>query len=213
MSRETRSQAQTALVKCGEERREKEARLKAWKIARAKQLFEQGTIGIMDEGAAKARAYFTQRGVDLADVATLAAGNFRFGKRAEYWPDAKWQEHEGRRIKRQEGRKIPAIAAAVRDEKGVICGCHLTFLDEVLPAKASVEKPKLMFGAIAGGVLEIATGMMANGRVGKDFWREEQGNLLVLCEGIETGLSLAVAVPEARVRAALSLNNIGHAPL
>jgi len=45
------------------------------------------------------------------------------------------------------------------------------------------------------------------------FWKEQNPGYLILCEGIETGLALAIAAPEARVWAGLSLVNMGNAPV
>jgi Toprim domain len=57
-------------------------------------------------------------------------------------------------------------------------------------------------------VIEVSCGPS-----GLPFWLCTTAYPLILCEGIETALSLAIAVPEARVWAAGSLAGMGHAPI
>ncbi len=106
------------------------------------------------------------------------------------------------------GPKFPAVHSAFRGPAGTVTACHVTFLDPLKPAKAPVEPPKLMRGEASGAVIEIA-----HGRTGRAFWQTGIASDLILCEGIETGLSLAIAIPEARVWAGGSITNMGNAPV
>ncbi len=97
----------------------------------------------------------------------------------------------------------------MRSATGIVTCCHVTFLDPVLPAKAPVSPAKLMFGEAMGAVIEISCGPG-----GRPFWGPTEEALpVVLCEGIETGLSLAQAIDDARIWACGSLAGMGHAPV
>ena len=88
---------------------------------------------------------------------------------------------------------------------------HVTFLHPSLPAKAPVgpkETAKLMFGAAKGSMIRIS-----HGPEGEPPETARQAHPLILCEGIEDGLSLAMACPEARVWAAGSLSAMMSAPV
>ena len=76
------------------------------------------------------------------------------------------------------GLLLPALVAAVTiwpDRK--VVGMHRTFLRADGKGKAPVTKPKMMIGKCAGGAVRLAPA----------------GPELVLCEGIETGLSVQQA--------------------
>ena len=72
----------------------------------------------------------------------------------------------------------------VRDGAGEVIGLHRTYLGENPDgsvAKASVAKPRMMLGKMAGGAVRLAA---FNGQ-----------GALGLCEGIETGLAVMTACP------------------
>lgn len=182
------------------------------KIERAQQLFFRDTTEtfLMSGQETHARAYFRARNCALEEVRHLSPRTFRFASATAWWKGAVWDTPaQGQRRKLADGPLFPAVHTAMRALSGALSCCHVTFLDPVLPKKAPVEPPKLMFGEALGAVIEISTGPG-----GKDFWDAEAAPLpLILCEGIETGLSLAAAVPEARVWAGGSLAGMGHAPV
>ena len=74
--------------------------------------------------------------------------------------------------------------------------------------KASLQNPKMTLGSYAGGAIRIARGAS-----GKPLAQAPDGDRVVLAEGIETALSVALACPELRVLAAVSLANIGRVVL
>ena len=73
-------------------------------------------------------------------------------------------------------RRLPALVAAVARGRGFV-GIHGTFLAEP-GRKAEVEPAKMMLGPVAGGAVRLSRG----------------GPVLVVAEGIETGLSVLDAL-------------------
>ncbi|MDZ7822625.1 MAG: hypothetical protein U5K75_00300 [Ahrensia sp.] len=88
----------------------------------------------------------------------------------------------------------------------------ITFLDPIEHKKAAVENPKLIRGEVTGSVIEISMGPS-----NVPFWRAQSQtdvkDAVIVCEGIETGLSLAIAAPEARVWAGGSITNLANVPV
>jgi hypothetical protein len=187
-----------------------EAARRARKLARALELFEAGTFALNGGSGpeAHARAYFKARGCALEAIENLSLRSFRFSAETEWWKGAVYTRNNGGNRKTASGPLFPAVHSAMRSLSGALTCCHVTFLDPVLPQKAPVDPPKLMFGEAMGSVIEVSHGPSA-----LDFWRCTEPHPLILCEGIETALSLAAAVPEARVWAAGSLSGMGHAPI
>ena len=106
------------------------------------------------------------------------------------------------------GPVFPAIHSAMRAANGALTCCHVTFLDPVLRQKAPVAPAKLMLGEALASVIEVS-----RGPCDEDFWRCATAGPLIIAEGIETALTMALAVPEARVWAAGSLAGMGHCPV
>ena len=80
------------------------------------------------------------------------------------------------RLKHPSGSFWPALVAAVRDVRGNFLGIHRIFLT-FEGTKAPVEPVKMSLGPIKGGSIRLA----------------ETKDDVVLCEGIETGLSILQA--------------------
>jgi hypothetical protein len=182
-----------------------------FKLERARERFYSAPseLGLLSGPEQHARAYFRARKCPLEDVKHPGQGTFRFSPATSWWKGAEWRHEAGRRMKVKDGPEFPAIHTAMRQMTGIITCCHVTFLDPVRPAKAPVEPAKLMFGEALGAVIEVATGPSL-----KSFWHPDApAGPVIICEGIETGLSIAVAVPEARVWAGGSLAGMGHAPV
>lgn len=70
---------------------------------------------------------------------------------------------------------------------------------------------KLTRGVKKGAVVPLANG--ASGHTVRDAIANGARGPVILAEGTESGLPLAIAVPEARVWACLDLGNIAHAPI
>jgi Toprim domain len=184
---------------------------RAFKIEKAQELFFKGTTELGRGSAAElhALAYLEARGLDLLAVPNLSQKTFRFSSETEYWKGATWSSETGRAIKTKQGPLYPAIHSAMRQASGAITCCHVTFLDPVKPAKAPVSPPKLMFGEALGAVIEISCGPS-----GLDFWDANAAPApVVIEEGMETGVSIAGEVHEARNWAAGSLSGMGHCPV
>lgn len=153
-----------------------------------------------------AQKYFAARNVPIDALAGKYC--FRFSPATEWWRGAKWDNAGGRKFKSVRGPMFPAVHSAMRQWNGVVTCCHVTFLDPVTAGKAPVDIAKLMRGEKKGAVIELARGPS-----GKAFWMTEEPAPLVIAEGIETALSFAVNIPEARVWAAGDLGNIAYAPV
>jgi hypothetical protein len=96
------------------------------------------------------------------------------------------------------GRQIPAMVAGVQDESGLVVAVHRTFLG-LDGCKAPVSNPKKMLGPVWTGAVRF----------------RPAASHIMLCEGIETGLSVWMALRKRRrhtgdyaIWAALSLGNI-----
>ena len=188
------------------EEEESERRRREFKLKQAERLFLANTH-FAGAAEAHARAYFRARRCPYEDVQNFNRLSLRFASATEWWPGAQWKHEDGRRIKIAEGPRFPAIHAAMRQATGIVTCCHVTFLDPLEAKKAPVDKPKLMFGEALGAAIEVADGG------GEPFWAAGAApRPLIVAEGIETALSLAIAAPEARVWAAGSLAGLGKVP-
>jgi phage/plasmid primase-like uncharacterized protein len=108
-------------------------------------------------------------------------------------------------------RAWPALVAAVTDSGGGLCALHRTWLAQDAAGvwrKAPLEVAKASLGRVAGGTIRLWRGAS-----GRNLSAARPGETVVLAEGIETGLSVAVACPELRVLATVSLGNMGKVEL
>lgn len=101
----------------------------------------------------------------------------------------------------------PAMLGAVYNSSGQFIAVHRTYLQErkdgrVTKAAALKDDAKMVLGSYAGGFIPLQRG--ASGKSLKDA---PAGDKVILCEGIEDGLSLGMAMPDYRVLAAVSVNN------
>lgn len=102
----------------------------------------------------------------------------------------------------ESGRKWPALVAKI-DKGPAAVAVHRTWLTDE-GDKAPLTDPKMTLGSYRGGLVPLWKG--AGGKPLKDA---APGSAIILSEGIEDGLSCAVAAPEYRVAAAVSLANMG----
>lgn len=210
MTREERAQLRQEAELRNEAEAKRLEKARAFKLMKADELFRQGfALGEGSAAEAHALAYFRGRRCAIEEIATLNRFTFRFSGATEWWKGARWRNDGGQRYKEAAGQSFPAVHSALRQATGIVTCCHCTFLDPLKPRKAPVDPPKLMFGEALGGVIEIATGIDAG-----PFWGPNDGaRPVIICEGIETGLSIAAAIPDVRVWAAGSLAGIGSAPV
>lgn len=144
--------------------------------------------------------YLRSRGIDLAAVPNMRAV-LREHQALDHWAMPHKAVWTG-----------PAMVARVSAADGTITAIHATFLRDDGTGKAEgMPNPKLMLGPVKGSVVALT-----NGPTGMPLGvAAEQGKSgpVLLTEGIETGLACAIAIPEARVWACLSLSNVGNAPV
>ena len=137
--------------------------------------------------------YLLGRGIDLAALPHRDIRWLRFLPRATYWMD-------------KARPQMPAMIAGMVDGQGLMKACHLTFLRPDGRGKADVEKPKLMWPEVKGLVIRINHG------IGGQPETSQNALPLMLCEGIEDGLSIAMGEPDLRIWAASSLANLASVP-
>jgi Toprim domain len=139
--------------------------------------------------------YLAGRGIDLAQLG-------RQPRSLRYHPSLRHAPS---------GRSFPAMIAAISGVAGAHAATHRTWLQQDQQGrwiKARVEKPKMVLGDFAGGSIRIWRG--ASGKPLRDAVADET---IVIGEGIETCLSIALACPEYRVLAAVSLGAMGSIAL
>lgn len=229
MSREQRAQMASAARTRRAEQDEADRRRRERKLRTADQLFAargessrdigpaacpHGTFAANANSPAERHAlgYFAARNLAIPQgagepIALALAKSMRFSPATEWWKGAVWKTEGQRKFKAEPGPLFPAIHSAMRNATGIVTACHVTFLDPAQPAKAPVTPAKLMWGEARGAVIELSTGPAC-----ESFWLARDPAPLIIAEGIETALSLAISVPEARVWAGGSLAGICHAP-
>jgi hypothetical protein len=112
---------------------------------------------------------------------------------------------------KEAGRRLPAMVAAINDLAGRHIATHRTWL---APdgrggwVKAQLEEPKKVLGSFKGGCIRLWKGADRRGlaeiHAGADVYASE---------GIEDGLSVALAKPELHVVAGVTLGNLGELEL
>jgi hypothetical protein len=107
----------------------------------------------------------------------------------------------------EQGRRFPAMVAAVAGPDGTLAAVHRTFLmgRPGSVTKAPMNDPKMSLGRLAGGCIPIW-----RGNSGEPLRRAHPGEAVVLTEGIEDALTVALACPGRRVLCAVSLANMAR---
>ncbi len=109
------------------------------------------------------------------------------------------------------GRKWPALVAAVNDSRGKFVAVHRTWLatnSDFTVGKAPVDDAKMSLGRLRGGTIRLWKGSS-----GRPLAKALPGETVVISEGIEDGLTIAMARPEMRVLCAVSLANMAGVAL
>lgn len=139
-------------------------------------------------------AYLAGRGIHLDLLGSLGA--LRFHPRLY---NAESQRH------------YPAMVAAIVGPDGKFMAVHRTWLD-MRPdggvVKAQLEEPKKVLGLYKGGYISLAKGAS-----GVSLRHAPPGDMGVLTEGIENGLTFAMADASLRVVAGVSLDNMANVPI
>lgn len=107
-------------------------------------------------------------------------------------------------------RPFVAMLARMQTPDGVHRATHRTFLDRGAAGwtKAGVDRPKMILGDFAGAAI-----VLSKGEAGVPLRAVPEGTAVAISEGIEDGLSVALADPGLFVVAAGSLDNIGNVAL
>ena len=151
-----------------------------------------------------ARAYMAARKCPFEAAPHLDAATFRTLPALEYWELAVWKTVDGKPKKVKQGPELPCLLSAFKAPTGQVMALHITFLHPTEPRKADLPKgkdAKLMFGPVTGCVLRIA-----HGPDHRDV--PQDPHELILCEGVEDGLTIAQLWPTARVWVAGSLGHL-----
>jgi hypothetical protein len=181
-------------------------------MRRQKRAFDMWLNASRNIAGTLAEAYLAQRGITWRELVNPELGELRFARSLEHWKSTVWRTEEGTgRREKVSTQNYPAIVSAIRGRAGEVTAVHCTFLDEQTAGKAPVELPKLMLGQVQGGVVRISRG--ASNLTPLEAGAAGVSGPVVISEGIEDALSIAIALPDVRVWAATSLSNIGNAPV
>lgn len=139
-------------------------------------------------------AYLKGRGIDLRKL-DHAPGALRFAP-----------EHYCHEIR----APLPAMLAAISNLEGKIIALHQTWLGQHGGqwTKANLQCAKKVRGRMSGGFIPLR-----KGAAGTTLKQIKPGETVAIGEGIETCLSVALACPELRILAAVSLSNLGSVQL
>jgi hypothetical protein len=138
-----------------------------------------------------AEAYLRGRGIDVERLGRWP-GSLRF--HAEVW-------------NREQGVKIPAMLSQMVTPDGRHVATHRTYLQfDKRKGWTKLDSPdaKMVLGACAGSFISLRKGAS-----GKSLGGMPGGEPVHITEGIEDGLTAAMARPEIRIVAGYSLGNIG----
>lgn len=150
-----------------------------------------------DVAGSLADRYLGTRGIDLARLAR-PPGPLRFGARRHL----------------ETGLTFPALLALMTGPdpegrtEGIPYALHCTFLADDGSGKAPVKPVRKIWPSYVGGTIRLARG--ETGLPPAEAARQGLVDTLCLCEGVEDGLSIALACPELRVWAAGTLGNLQH---
>lgn len=104
-----------------------------------------------------------------------------------------------------------AVSAPEGATKDIPFAVHCTFLKPDGSGKADVTPPRKIWPSFKGAAIRLSRG--ETGLTPGEAAKQGLLDTLVLCEGVEDGLSIALACPEYRVWAAGSLGNLAHITL
>lgn len=109
----------------------------------------------------------------------------------------------------------PVMVACFTDDSESVVALHITFLARDGSGKAPVEPQRKIWPGFKGAAIRLWRGASKRSIAAANAWAEKHGELetLVLCEGVEDGLSSVLAAPEYRTWAVGSLANLGNIKL
>ena len=140
--------------------------------------------------------YFAVRGIDLARLPRVS-GAMRY-------------DADG--VHRESGGEIfPCLRVMMTMPDGSFGALHSTYLAHDGRGKAAVTPQRKIWPSFAGAAMRLA-----RGKTGLDVVTAVERGIkepLVLCEGVEDALSIALLYPDLRVWAVASLGNFAHQAL
>lgn len=145
-------------------------------------------------------SYFAARNIDLSQLKLPGHDGPRLPRGLRLAEAAPWQDLETREVM----HVGPCILAAMTLQNGDFGSLHRTWIDPGRPGeKADVPQPRRMWPASAGAAIRLWRGESGL----SDRQAADKGLIedLVLCEGVEDGLSLALIAQELRIYAVGSL--------
>ncbi|MCG4260278.1 toprim domain-containing protein [Acetobacter senegalensis] len=155
--------------------------------AKARRLWQEG----QPIQGTPADSYLLGRGLDLRALPHMP-GSLRFH------PAAWCAEAQ---------RTLPCMLGAIASPAGKLIATHRTWLQRMPSGawvKADLRAPKKVLGSFAGGSVRLTRGAS-----GKALGIADAGSSVIIAEGIETSLAVALSCPEMRVLAGVSLSNMG----
>ncbi len=144
-----------------------------------------------------AELYFKARGIDF-NVLKKQPHAIRFAEKCYFERNKK----TGQII------YMPTVVTAIYNSKNEFVGVHRTFLEQVNGVWK--RKTKKVLGSFAGGAIRLWRGK-TNLPINKLNTAENLDDIdetLIICEGIEDGLSIAMACPEYRIWTSISVSNM-----
>lgn len=171
--------------KRAEERERAEAEERKKKLQRARALFGSASRLRPDDPVV---AYLAGRGIHLSPEQYPAAVRYH----GSVW----CRERDGH---------MHAMISAIIDLSGSLIGVHITYLEwrDKGWKKAKLQIAKKIFGGFSGGFIPLA-----RGDSGRKLHAIKPTEEIIIGEGIETCLSVAVCCPEYRVLCACSVYNM-----
>jgi hypothetical protein len=166
-----------------------------------------------EAAAARARAFHIWRGEAQADIAGTPVEAYLAGRgiRLDLLGSLGALRYHPQLFNSESQRPYPAMVAAIVNGEGKFIAVHRTWLDvraDGSVTKAQLEYPKKALGLYKGGYISLAKGAS-----GVSLRHAPAGDRGVITEGIENGLTFAMADRDLRVVAGVSLDNMANVPI
>lgn len=188
--KEIRQKAEEQRVKAEEAQKKEAEDFKRY----AHKIFLQSEVSIK---GTPAQAYFEARQISFARLGKQPR-SIRYNPKCYYSKD------------RKTGQIFyyPAIVTAIFKPNEGFVGVHRTFLEQV--DGVWKRKAKKVLGSFAGGAIHLWRGKsgLSIAELAKAKDLDEVDSTLIVCEGIEDGLSIAMACPEYRIWTSISISNM-----
>lgn len=144
-----------------------------------------------------AEFYFNARGIDF-NILGKQPHALRYGAKVYYGKDQETMQD----------LYYPAVVTAIHGQNNEFVGVHRTYLEQINGVWR--RKNKKVLGSFAGGAIRIWRGKtgLPIAKLEKEKNLDDDDLTLVVCEGIEDALSLAMACPQFRIWTSISVSNM-----